>query len=290
LERLSTEESFLDKDPERTARGSHNDRVAIVRDLLSQLPPGRLLDLGAGHGTFALVARELGWEVTAVDARTTRMPSTKDVEWVQADVREFPIRGYDVVTVLGLLYHLELEAQLSLLRRCHPALTLIDTHISTKPKAIVDGYFGHYFEERQEDLRASWGNPVSFWPTEESLCRMLFEAGFFGIYKVEPPPVTANRTLYVACAKSHRGLDVAFDKFNSASSYSIREHMVGVRLQSAERSRAGACDDSCELREERDAATSALVRLRFRRSVRIGLRLAMFARPLYRWADRRRGG
>lgn len=278
------EESLLGKYQETTARGSHGDRVEIVRDLLVRLPPGRLLDLATGHGTFALVAQGLGWDVTAVDARTTRMPATEGVKWIQADVREFPIGGFDVVTVFGLLYHLDLEAQLDLLSRCHPALTLIDTHVSSRPTTILDGYLGHYFEEEQEDPRASWGNPVSFWPTEESLCRMLFEAGFSAVHKVEPPPVTADRTFYVASTRRHEELDAVLAGFNAASSYSIRECMRGVTVQHTQGGGAG----SSHLREERDAAMLDLDRLRSRKSVRVALRLASTVAPLYRWVDRSR--
>src|SRR5215207_4087239 len=75
----------------------------IFHSLVSPFKPGKMLDLGTGAGTFSLIAARLGWEVTAVDARTVRTPdpaTEKDpdgadliraVRWVEADVREFPI-------------------------------------------------------------------------------------------------------------------------------------------------------------------------------------------------------
>ena len=44
-------------------------RLEIFQRILEPLTPGRLLDLGAAHRKFSLIARDLGWKVTAVDAR-----------------------------------------------------------------------------------------------------------------------------------------------------------------------------------------------------------------------------
>ncbi len=76
---------------------------SIFRALAALLKAGKMLDLGAGKGNFSLSAARLGWEVTAVDARTTRSPNAdtepdpaiaeliRTIHWVQADVRDFPI-------------------------------------------------------------------------------------------------------------------------------------------------------------------------------------------------------
>lgn len=168
-------------------------REAFTR-LLATLPRGRLLDLACGHGAFSVAARELGWEVTAVDARTARMPGTEGIEWVQADVRDFPVEGYDCIAVLGLLYHLELPAQIDLLRRCAPTPTLLDTHVARQPEVRQEGYEGIYFDElagrTQAEWRhsgtASWGNEKSFWATEESLNRLLHDCGFRFVWTLTP--------------------------------------------------------------------------------------------------------
>ena len=57
----------------------------IFRALLALLSPGKMLDLGAGKGNFSLSAAELGWMVTAVDARTVR--------WPDADAEQDPTRA-----------------------------------------------------------------------------------------------------------------------------------------------------------------------------------------------------
>lgn len=169
-------------------------RLEIFTTLLSTLARGKLLDLACGHGAFSLVAHELGWDVTAVDVRTARMPPMEGIRWVEADVRDFPVSGYDCIALLGLLYHLELPAQQDLLRRCSGTPTIIDTHVALHAEIEEDGYEGRHFDElagRSEKEwkhsgTASWGNRQSFWPTEESLVRMLHDCGFRRVWTLTP--------------------------------------------------------------------------------------------------------
>jgi 2-polyprenyl-3-methyl-5-hydroxy-6-metoxy-1,4-benzoquinol methylase len=78
--------------------------LEIFGQLLGLFPPGRLVDLGAGHGLFSIAAARVGWEVVAVDARTERNTSAPGVEWVESDVRDFSLAGFDLVACLGLFY------------------------------------------------------------------------------------------------------------------------------------------------------------------------------------------
>jgi hypothetical protein len=161
-------------------------RLDIFASLLSGMRPGRMIDLGTGHGAFARVGRDLGWEVTAVDARRDRMPMDFGITWVQADVRDHPIDGFDLISVLGLFYHLELADQLQLLQRCQRTPLVLDTHVAEHPAVTIDGYDGQYFREATSEVTASWINERSFWPTEPSLNRMLHHAGYRFVFKLEP--------------------------------------------------------------------------------------------------------
>ena len=182
------------------------NRLEVFRNLLGLLPPGRLLDLACGHGKFSLVARDLGWEVTAVDVRTERMPEASGIEWVQSDVREFEIERdrYDCISLFGLLYHLELGDQLALLRKCAGTPTIVDTHVTRRTDHKEAGYRGTLFDEVSgEDLEkhdvistASWKNRMSFWPTEESLIRMFHDSGFPQVFRLTPPH-EEGRTFYL---------------------------------------------------------------------------------------------
>lgn len=184
-------------------------RMGIFHSLLEPLKPGKLLDLGCGVGNFSQTARAMGWEVTAVDARAERFPvgETPGIRWVESDVRDFRFgpNDYDCVCVLGLLYHLDLPAQLDLLRRCAGTFTLLDTHTALAHEVTEQGYEGKYYEEapwakteevKRAALGSSWGNELSFWPTERSLMRMLDEVGFTLVTPVQPAYLP-DRTFYL---------------------------------------------------------------------------------------------
>lgn len=98
----------------------HGDRVAQrppnahLTAELGDLPPGRALDAGCGHGSDTLWLAARGWRVTAVDfaatalghARSTAEAIGPDVaeriDWVEADLATWtPERdGYDLVVSL----------------------------------------------------------------------------------------------------------------------------------------------------------------------------------------------
>jgi 2-polyprenyl-3-methyl-5-hydroxy-6-metoxy-1,4-benzoquinol methylase len=196
--------------------GSINRRQ-VFRSLVSPLKPGKMLDLGTGPGTFSLAAAQLGWEVTAVDARTTRTPDPdaeknldraeliRSVRWVEADVREFPIRSgeYDLICIFGLLHHLEVDDHIKLLKRCSDTLTLLDVRIAPEVRATEGSYEGWHRRERGEtqEERAqipttSWGNELSFHHTEESLLRLLRDCGYSKVLPMRPPH-HLNYTFYL---------------------------------------------------------------------------------------------
>ena len=183
--------------PDPMAPGDHSIRLEVFRSILEPMKPGRLLDLATGHGMFAGIAHELGWEVTAVDARTERMPMTAGIEWLQSDLRDYEIGDFDVITMLGMFYHLELKDQLEMLKNCAGTMTILDTHIALRAEITEDGYEGRFYTEVPDTPTSSWGNPTSFWPTEESLIRMLHDSGYRFIFKLTPPPMTLDRTWYL---------------------------------------------------------------------------------------------
>jgi SAM-dependent methyltransferase len=198
--------------------------MEIFARILRELPAGRLLDLGCGHGAMAVLAHEMGWKVTAVDVRTARMPKFPEIRWVQSDVREFSFGegDFDCIALLGLLYHLELKDALALLRRCSRTLTIVDTHVSLNPSRHELGYNGEFFDEVgdlavEHDLakKSSWGNVTSFWPDEESLLRMFGDCGYAGVYKLLPA-YRPDRSFYVCYPATDvaRLVRSAFDRFD----------------------------------------------------------------------------
>jgi len=180
-------------------------RMRIFRYLLASVgrEGDRVVDLGAGHCAFSRVAREMGYLVTAVDARTERKPDDADlgtIRFVEADVREFDLAGFDIIVFLGLLYHLDLPAQVDILRRCAvtkaPVILETQVHVEamvpaseTRPWARTlvrrGDYEGVVFPEGDNPM-ASVGNRESFWATEPALLAMLRDAGFTHATIIDP--------------------------------------------------------------------------------------------------------
>ena len=187
-------------------------RMTHFLQILDRFPPGRLLDLGAGHGMFAQLAADAGWEATAVDARDERFPQDSRVTWLKQDIREVDTSGFDLVCALGLWYHLTLDDQLGLARKCSGVPLMIDTHIAmvddkshhkhTKRLTRIksdQGYEGRlYFEgDLQDRFTASFKNENSFWPTEDSLRRELKSAGY-DVVETFDPPIAPDRRYFLA--------------------------------------------------------------------------------------------
>lgn len=168
-------------------------REQIFGRHLATLRPGRLLDVASGHGKFAMLAHRLGWDVTAMDVRDVRFPNYSGVHWVTGDIRDFDVSGYDVISNLGLLYHLELDAVIDLLSRCAPTPMILDTHTAISRVDRSDrGYEGRLWQEVEDESQlaatstAAWGNLISYWPTEDALLRMLRDVGYHDVYKLAP--------------------------------------------------------------------------------------------------------
>lgn len=174
--------------------------VHILTDLVRRRRGTSLVDLGCGPCLFARKAKDCGYRVTAVDARTDRVPPRKElkpIKFVQRDVREFDVRGFEVVCIIGLLHHLELPAQLDLLRRCAAATVIVDTQFYEETRApmerpdwqktlVHEGPYAGVRYPEGDTVMAGWGNKHSFWHTEKSLLSMFDACGFVRATKIVP--------------------------------------------------------------------------------------------------------
>jgi SAM-dependent methyltransferase len=104
-------------------RFSIHPDTALV-ELVTPLPPGRALDLGAGEGRNSLWLARQGWTVTAVDGSSVALDRTRaaataeglSVSPVQADIGDFLRRRdtYDLVVIANI--HPSPEERAELLR------------------------------------------------------------------------------------------------------------------------------------------------------------------------------
>lgn len=163
---------------------------------------GRVIDLGAGHCQFALIAHEMGWEATALDVRPDRKPDLPDeVHYISADLNSdaWSAEDYDVISCLGVYYHLNQTMQHRLLDRCSGKPLILDTHFA-KPPGVAhrfgaglsetyekNGEIGADYIEapgladdqrKRHSLLASHDNPTSWWQTKGDLTRTLHQRGW----------------------------------------------------------------------------------------------------------------
>jgi SAM-dependent methyltransferase len=189
-------------------------KVRRVMQLIQDLAPRpfaelRILDLGCGEGVYAIEAALRGAQVLAIDARTERMDEgaacakrhgLTNVRFVQEDVRRVSraTHGeFDVVLLLGLLYHLDDPVPvLERLRDVCARLLVVDTLVSLAPDAEVRGYRGERVREHADDdpegvrrsrVLKSIDNAMSFRLAKESLVRALRDVGFTTVLECHAP-------------------------------------------------------------------------------------------------------
>lgn len=195
----------------------------------------RMLDLACGPGTYSIEAALHGAKMVAIDARMERMSEGAQaarelglsVDFRQGDVRDLQHDTFDVVLILGILYHLEAADVASLLKAVS-AMTdtiIIDTHISLAgdSEARINGatYTGHHFREhhsseneaqRQAKVRASIDNPTSFWFTKKSLVDLLIGSGFTSVMECHAP-IEPNKPTDRITLAARRGETISWAGF-----------------------------------------------------------------------------
>lgn len=164
---------------------------------------GSLIDLGAGHCKFSMMANAMNWQATALDARSARKPENlpDSITYILGDVDSdvWRAENYDVILCLGLYYHLSQEMQHRLLRRCSGKPLILDTHFANPPGKEKSRYgpLGETYEKNGEvgadyiepsqsndaerkssQLLASFENTTSWWQTPESLRLTLHQFGW----------------------------------------------------------------------------------------------------------------
>lgn len=165
-----------------------------------------LIDVGCGPCIFAKMAHNAGYDVTALDGRTERVPEDIEFDFIESNLNDFDYAGYQVVVLLGVLYHLTLEDQVKFLDSIpDDSIFICDTQVHipsfVQEHSWVDrhgalpslvnymGYEGINFQESNNPM-ASIKNTTSFWHTELSLSSLLDNTGFLGKFFINQPYVS----------------------------------------------------------------------------------------------------
>lgn len=202
-----------------------------------------VVDLGCLEGGFTIefarrgAARAVGIEAREVSVR--RCELARDLtglgaaQFVQGDVKEalaaeVARQGgpFDVILATGILYHLaDPAALLRSMRYACASAAIVFTHVahpdrithdcSSQVVTLTSGgheyrgrWFGEYDEtitdeQREGLLWAAWSDRASFWPFEDDLVRMIRDAGFESVEKIDVTAMAdpwqvdhTNRVLY----------------------------------------------------------------------------------------------
>lgn len=178
---------------ERDALRLVEARGETMRRLLAKLIPAMqlstALDSGCGVGFFSAMMQECGLQVRGFDGRSKNVAEARarfpEIPFEQADVENIAIRGagvFDFVLCFGLLYHLEnpLLAMRNLRALTGKCLLLESMCLpGEKTEALLR-------EEPKLDNQSL--SDVAFYPSEPTLIKMLYRAGFHVVYRVVSLP------------------------------------------------------------------------------------------------------
>ena len=173
---------------------SIDPRLRHFEHQLGSLRGKRILELGALEGGHTLELSRAGARVTAIEGSPSnyerclfvkRYFQLDKTEFVYGDVRSIDFAQFghfDAILNSGILYHL--DAPWKLLEKLAQAAQamLLWTHYTRAPKQSiqVNGHHlrGDWYTEGALDHPLSGLQPVSFWPTQESLVQMLNFTGW----------------------------------------------------------------------------------------------------------------
>ncbi|MFH1278447.1 MAG: class I SAM-dependent methyltransferase [Candidatus Eisenbacteria bacterium] len=193
-------------------------RVLQVTADLASRPMGdlRILDAGCGEGVYAIEAALRRARIVAIDARTERMSrgiecaekhGLTNIEFRMEDVRSVSKEShqeFDVVFLLGILYHLDVPDVFHVLENVHELcreFVIIDTFISPlgdeeaeyggrvySGRKVREHEDGDSAEVRRGRVLRSLDNTFAFRFTRDSLVRVLSDVGFTSVYECLAPP------------------------------------------------------------------------------------------------------
>lgn len=168
-------------------------RDATLRRIVKQLKPAlglsTAVDAGCGVGFFSQTLAECGLYTCGLDARAENVEEARrrfpGIPFEQANVeaREISQLGqFDLVLCFGLLYHLE-----NPLQAIRDVSAITEKCLVLESMCVPEGRCSLLLrqEPRQDDQSLT---EMACYPSESSLVKMLYRAGFAKVYRVTPLP------------------------------------------------------------------------------------------------------
>jgi len=192
--RLATETTIkLTPFDQREYRALIEARGETLRRVATKLKPAldlsNALDAGCGVGFFSQMLAECGLNVCGFDGRAENAAEARrrfpQIPFAEADIQDraiLELGSFDFVLCFGLLYHLE-----------NPVLAIRNLRALTQKCLLLESIclpeeqttMLLREEPRQEDQSLT---DMACYPSERSLVKMLYRAGFSAVYRVTPLP------------------------------------------------------------------------------------------------------
>ncbi len=167
------------------------------------------LDAGCGIGFFSILLRECGLDVQAFDGRESNINEARqrypEISFRQGDIEDSGIThlgSFDLVLCFGLLYHL--ENPLRAIRHLH---SLTGKVLLLESMCLPTYELQVLLREEPDSVDQSLTD-LAFYPSEGSIVKMLFRAGFRYVYRIadlpdhdefrDTPSFTRRRTIVLA--------------------------------------------------------------------------------------------
>ncbi|MFL5675653.1 MAG: class I SAM-dependent methyltransferase, partial [Chloroflexota bacterium] len=183
--------------------------------VLADRTPGRLLDVGAGIGTFLAIARDSGWTVEGTEVSTTAVAYARDLHDVALRLGTLEEAGpdgpFDAITLWHVIEHV--PDPVATLRACHDRLAGDGTLILAMPNdddaawaATSAGnatkrLLGRATARRYETLRPGVESHIQHF-RPETIRAALADAGFgvraTGVDDAAPQRSAAGRAVFGA--------------------------------------------------------------------------------------------
>src|SRR5712664_253148 len=161
----------------------------VVAELRAALGLTTALDAGCGVGFFAQILQECGLSVGAFDGRMENVVEARkrfpEIPFEQGDIESpgiLALGKFDLTLCFGLLYHLE-NPMLAI--RHLRALT--GKGLLLESMCIPGNSAGMVWREEPAALDQSLTD-IALYPSEACLVKMLYRAGFAGVYRVAEMP------------------------------------------------------------------------------------------------------
>lgn len=166
---------------------AHQKTHAKVREILSGLPRGKLLDIAAGEGALSAAAAEMGFTVSACDLQPEIFKAPK-IECSPCDLNErlpFPDASFDYAACIEAIEHL--RDRYAFLSECarvlKPGAALVLTtpnvlNLAARAKYLASGFFPLFnrpVNEFEPHPTHSHINPVAFYYLRHALVSNGFE-------------------------------------------------------------------------------------------------------------------